>query len=328
MDKSTVVITEKIRIGISSCSMGSPIRYNGKGIDVLKDLGREKNDFIWCPVCPECMAGLGVPRNPVHLSGGDGNAVWAGQARVKNRGSADVTDAMKTGCQVCLQTLERCDTVAFIYMDGSPSCGVYRTTLKNQRRGNPPGVFGALLLEKGYFLIPSTDLQSPLKWWDWRRRLLAFHWFSSVELKTMQDVYESWYRLKFLCQELDNTWAREMGKRLASVNLKKEEGFLVEFKSSILDILRKPSNTKKITNSLWKHYSHYRKSRGKTVQEINSPEFRRNMTSIAQELIKMERTAFEDDYLFGASPVIYRDARRVKTKEAIATGINEIERID
>ena len=26
----------------------------------------------------------------------------------------------------------------------------------------------------------------------------------------------------------------------------------------------------------------------------------------------MERTAVEDDYLFGAAPVIYRDARRLK----------------
>ena len=312
MDKSTVVITEKIPIGISSCAMGSPIRYNGKGIDVLKDLGREKSDFIWCPVCPECMAGLGVPRDPVHLSGGDGNAVWTGEAVVKNRKGRDVTEVMKIGCQVCLEALGRCHAVAFIYMDGSPSCGVYRTTLKNQRRGNPPGVFGSLLLEKGYFLIPSSDLQSPLRWWDWRRRLLAFHWFSTVELSTMKDVYEVWYRLKFLCQELDNTWAREMGKTLASIKLKDAPDFLAQFRKELSDVLRKPSTTKRITNSLWKHYSHYRKQRGKTVDEIQSPEFRRNLTTIAKELTRMERTAVEDDYLFGASPVIYRDARRLK----------------
>ena len=35
------------------------------------------------------------------------------------------------------------------------------------------------------------------------------------------------------------------------------------------------------------------------------------MTAIASELTRMERTAVEDSYLFGASPVIYRDARRV-----------------
>lgn len=315
MDKSPVVITEKIPIGISSCCMGSPIRYNGKGIDVLKDLGREKSDFTWCPVCPECMAGLGVPRDPVHLSNGDGDGVWDGSAKVKNRGGNDVTGAVQEGCRVCLETLRRCNTVAFVYMDGSPSCGVYRTTLKNQRRGNPPGVFGSLLLKEGYFLIPSSDLQSPLRWWDWRRRLLAFHWFRGVELTTMKDIYEVWYRLKFLCQELDNTWARDMGKTLANISLKDDPQFPVRFRRELSDVLRKPSTTKRITNSLWKHYSHYRKQRGKVVQEINSPEFRRNMTTIAKELTKMERTAFEEAYLFGASPVIYRDARRVARQQ-------------
>ncbi|MDD3823247.1 MAG: DUF523 domain-containing protein [Sphaerochaetaceae bacterium] len=311
MDKGPVIITEKIPIGISLCCMGSPVRYNGKGIDVLKDLGREKGDFIWCPVCPECMAGLGVPRDPVHLSNGDGDAVWSGDASVRNRGGRDVTVAMKTGCSVCLESLQRCRAVAFVYMDGSPSCGVYRTTLKNQRRGNPPGVFGSLLLREGYFLIPSSDLQSPLRWWDWRRRLLAFHWFSTVTLESMKDVYEAWYRLKFLCQELDDPWARQMGKRLAATKLSESPEFPEEFRRQVSDVLRKPSTTKRITNSLWKHYSHYRKQRGKTVAEVNSPEFRRNMTTIAKELTKMERTAFEDDYLFGASPVIYRDARRL-----------------
>jgi uncharacterized protein YbbK (DUF523 family)/uncharacterized protein YbgA (DUF1722 family) len=320
VEKKSVVITEKIRIGISSCCMGSPIRYNAKGIDALAGIGREKADFIWCPVCPECTAGLGVPRNPVHLSGGDGNAVWKGEARVKGRGGADVTEAMLEGCRSCLDTLHRCNTVAFVYMDGSPSCGVYRTSLKKQRRGNPPGVFGAMLLEQGYFLIPSTDLQSPLKWWDWRRRLLAFHWFSTVQLESMQDVYEIWYRMKFLCQELDNTWARAMGKQLAEMSLAEHPEFLQQFRKELLDVLRKPSDVRRITNSLWKHYSHYRKSRNRTVEDIHSPEFRRNMTTIAQELIRMERTAFADDYLFGASPVIYRDARRVKQlQEAVET---------
>ncbi len=71
MEHKTIVLTEKIPIGISLCAMGGPVRYNGKGIDVLTPLGREKNDFIFCPVCPECQAGLGVTRDPVHLSGGD-----------------------------------------------------------------------------------------------------------------------------------------------------------------------------------------------------------------------------------------------------------------
>ena len=310
-----VILTQKIPIGISLCCMGGPVRYNGKGFDLLAHLGREKLDYIWCPVCPECMAGMGIPRDPVHLSNGTGDEVWTGQAEVKNRHGRLVTQDMIEGCNVCMKALERCNTRAFIYMDGSPSCGVYRTTLKNTKRGNPPGTFGSLLLTKGYFLIPASDLQSPLKWWDWRRRMLAFLWFSDLPINSVQELFDVWYRLKFLCQELDNSWAREMGRTLAALQKSEFLEFEPRFRKEVLELLRKPSTTAKMTNSLWKHYSHYRKQRGKTVIEINSPDFRRGVTKIAQELLKMERTSFEEDYLFGASPVIYRDERRLKPKD-------------
>lgn len=315
VQQKQIVITEKLPIGISLCAMGGPVRYNGKGIDVLTALGREKNDFTFFPVCPECQAGLGVTRDPVHLSGGNGEQVWTGEAEVKNRSGKLVTREMKQGCLECLEVLKRSGVNAFIYMDGSPSCGVYRTTLKSTKRGNPPGVFGSLLLDEGFFLIPSSDLQSPLKWWDWRRRLLAFHWFANHPLHSMQELYETWYVLKFLCQELDNTWAREMGRTLASLSKSDFAQFEPTFRAQVLDLLRRPSTTVKITNSLWKHYSHYRKKKGKKVEEINSPDFKRNVTTIAKELSKMERTALEDDFLFGASPVIYRDQHRMKALE-------------
>ncbi|HSN58888.1 MAG TPA: hypothetical protein VLR72_05445 [Clostridiaceae bacterium] len=69
---------------------------------------------------------------------------------------------------------------------------------------------------------------------------------------------------------------------------------------------------KRIKNSLWKNYSYFRKSKGKSVDGINSPEFKRNVTTVAKELLMMERTSFEDDLLFGPSPVIYRERRRMK----------------
>jgi uncharacterized protein YbbK (DUF523 family) len=311
VDKQGIVLHEKIRIGISACCMGSPVRYNGKGFDVLQVLGREKSDFVWCPVCPECMAGLGVPRDPIHVSGGDGSMVWTGEAEVKNRGGRRVADMLKAGSTACMEALQRGGVTAYVYMDGSPTCGVYRTSLKKQKRGNPPGVFGAILLQNEFFLIPSADIQSPIKWWDWRRRLLAFHWFKTVPLNTINDIYAVWYKLKFLCQELDNTWAREMGRTLAALDRHVSEEFINRFRAELLDVLRKPSTVKRITNSLWKSYSHYRKVSGKRVDEINSPEFQRNVTTIAKELLLMERTSINDSMLFGASPVIYRDKRRM-----------------
>jgi uncharacterized protein YbbK (DUF523 family) len=315
MEKKNIVLNEKITIGISACCMGSPVRYNNKGWDMLAGLGRERNDFMWCPVCPETMSGLGVPRDPIHLSGGDGSMVWLDEARIKNRRGRDVTEEVKLGCIACLETLKRSGASAYIYMDGSPTCGVYRTSLKKQKRGNPPGIFGSILLQEELFLIPATDVQSPIKWWDWRRRLLAFTWFKNLNLENKDDLYKAWYVLKFLCQEIDDNWAREMGRTLANLEKNVEAETILSIRKEILETLRKPSTVKKITHSLWKNYAYYRKTKGETVEGINSPDFRRNVTTIAKELLLMERTAFEEDVFFATSPVIYRDKRRMPKVE-------------
>lgn len=314
MDKKGIVISSRIAIGISACCMGCPVRYNGKGWDTLATMGREKSDFKWCPVCPECMAGLGVPREPIHLTGGDGALVWTGETDVKNRRGQNVTEDVKFGAMACLETLKRAGITAFVYMDGSPSCGVYRTTLKTTKRGHPPGIFGSLLLAQGFFLIPAADMQSPLKWWDWRRRLLAFYWLKNLEINSKAQLYDAWSKLKFLFQELDSVWARAMGRDLAGLSRAPSEAFVKQFKAEALELLRKPSTVRRITNSLWKNYAHYRKTVGKTVDAVNSPDFQRNITTIAKELVTMERKAHEDEVLFGTSPVLYREKRRTAVK--------------
>jgi len=315
MEKKNVVISDRIVIGISACCMGCPVRYNNKGRDVVSPMGREQNDFKWCPVCPECMAGLGVPREPIHLTGGEGAMVWAGAAEVKNRFGRQVTGDVKAGALACLDTLERAGADAFVYMDGSPTCGVYRTTLKDTRRGHPPGIFGSLLLDREFFLIPAADMQSPLKWWDWRRRLMAFCWLKGLAIGGKADIYDTWYRLKFLFQELDAVWARDTGRKLAVLDRAPDPAFVNAFRSEALRILRKPSTVKRITNSLWKNYSYYRKTLGKTVDGVNSPEFLRNITTVARELAAMERAALDDAVMFGTSPVLYREKRRVKARD-------------
>jgi uncharacterized protein YbbK (DUF523 family) len=314
MDKKNIVISNRVAIGISACCMGCPVRYNGKGLDTLAAMGRERSDFQWCPVCPECMAGLGVPRDPIHLTGGDGAKVWTGEAAVKNRHGRLVTEDVKFGALSCLETLKRAGITAFVYMDGSPSCGVYRTTLKATKRGTPPGIFGSLLLSQGFFLIPAADMQSPLKWWDWRRRLLAFYWLTNLDINSKAELYDAWSKLKFLFQELDTPWARAKGHELASLDGAPEAAYIQAFKTEALELLRKPSTVKRITNSLWKNYAHYRKTMGKTVEGINSPDFQRNITTIAKELTTMERKAVEDEVLFGTTPVLYREKRRMAAR--------------
>ena len=316
MDKAPIVILDKPVIGISACCMGCPVRYNGKGFDLLKGLGREKGDFTWVPVCPECLAGLGIIRDPVHIAGENGSAVWRGEATVRGRGGRDVTAEMITGCQVALDNLRRAVVRAFVYMDGSPSCGVYRTTLKNQKRGKPPGVFGDLLDREGFFLIPALDLQSPLKWWDWRRRLLAYLWLTDTPLNSKGDAYEIWNRLKFICQEIDDPWARSKGRELAAWGRRVEPGILESFKLDVLNLLRRPSTNRRLTAGLLKSYAFYRKSTGQSIPEIGGPESRRNVTTVARELGLVERAAAKSGRFTGSSPVLY-SGRPVKKQPPV-----------
>lgn len=317
MDKAPIIFGDKPVIGVSACCMGCPVRYNGRGFDLIKGLGREKGDFTWVPVCPECLAGLGVVRDPVHIAGENGSAVWRGEAKVRSRGGRDITDDLLAGCQAALDNLQRAHVRAFVYMDGSPSCGVYRTTLKNQNRGKPPGVFGDLLNREGYFLIPALDLQSPLKWWDWRRRLLAFLWLSDTSLTTKGEAYEIWNRLKFICQEIDDPWARAKGRELAAWGRHVDAGVLDKFRLDVLELLRRPSTTRRLTASLLKSYAFYRKSTGQSIPEIGGPESRRNVTTVARELTLIERAAAQSGRFTGSAPVLYSGRIAKKDKKAM-----------
>lgn len=301
------IISKKIDIGISACNYGCPVRYNKKGWNQIKNIQRESNNFTWHPVCPEVMSGMGVPRNSIRIVGGNGEDVWNGLAKIKTSNGKDVTEDLKKGALSCYETLQRADIKAFAFMEGSPSCGVYRTTLKNKRLGTPPGVFGALLLEKGFFLIPALDIQSPIKWWDWRRRLHAFVWMEDIEMKNSKDIYDVWHIMKFLCQEIDRKESDKIGANLANLpkNLNKE--YIEDFREKVMLILRRPSTLPKIKQSLWKNYIYYKRKSGNIVDEVNTPETLRNITTIAKELLKMEREAIENETFFGSSPILYRN---------------------
>ncbi len=315
------IITAKVPVGISACLYRCPVRYNGKSFDALATLGREKSDFGFTPVCPECMAGLGVPRMPIHLTG-PGQEVLAGEARVKDRRGHEVTDALIAGSNACLDALKRAGVEAMIVTESSPSCGVYKARVGKKRNEQieGAGVFGAMLLETGWFLIPDNALTNPLLWWDARRRLHAWLWLKHRPLHQAKALYDAWHVLKFLVQELDRSWADAMGHRLAGLPRHVSEEEIEKIRAEILDKLRESSTRARIRQAMWKTYVHAKKKgvlEGIDLHELDvrSPEVTQNVMAIAEELTRLERISFENDLLFGTSPVIMRDGRRVRAHE-------------
>lgn len=303
------VLEEKIRIGISACNYGAMVRYNRRGWDRVAQLEREWGAFIWTPVCPEIGAGLGVPRDSVRLVGGDGDDFWRGNARMKNRRGADVTDAMKKAIADNEKVLERADIEAFVFMEGSPTCGVYRTTLKDKRLGRPPGAFGSRLLESRYFLIPAQDLDSPLKWWDWRRRLHAYVWLKRQPLASKAEIYGIWNNFKFLCQEVDDHAARDIGRSLAAMPKQLSRQYAERWRDDVLRLLRKQSTPRRIHAALQKHYAYYRKHIGAADLKVIAPRIDQSKHAFVDAVVRMEARAFTEGFHFAGAPVFYRSSR-------------------
>lgn len=210
-----------------------------------------------------------------------------------------------------------------IVKEASPTCGVYKARVGKRRTESAEGsgVFGAMLLERDWFLVPDVALANPLLWWDWRRRLHAWLWLADRPITRTADLYEAWHVVKFIIQETDRPLADEMGRTLAALPRNPALGDLEALRGQMLAALRRPSTRSRIEGWMLKTYKHHAKRGtldGVDLHDlrIDSPEFRANVMTLAEELTKLERISFENDLLFGVSPVLFREGRRVKARDA------------
>ena len=124
-------MTEKIRIGISSCLLGNPVRYDGG-----HQLDRYLRDtlgtwFEYVPVCPEVELGLPTPRETLRLIESD-----RGHRLVFSRSGEDITEAMLAWAEKRVRALEEENLCGFIFKAKSPSSGMERVKLYD-RNGVP-----------------------------------------------------------------------------------------------------------------------------------------------------------------------------------------------
>ena len=115
------------RILVSACLLGQPVRYDGTGRrsdDVLFALWRDQGRLV--PICPEVRGGLPVPRPAAEISGGSGEDVLDGRAKVLTRDGTDVTRHFVDGAWQALEQARSHGARIAILKEGSPSCGGLR----------------------------------------------------------------------------------------------------------------------------------------------------------------------------------------------------------
>lgn len=143
-----------IRLGISTCLLGEPVRYDGghKRDRFITDTLGQYVEFV--PVCPETECGLGVPRESMRLQGDP-----ASPRLVTSRTGVDHTDRMVAWAERRLKELEKEDLCGFIFKSDSPSSGMERVRVYSDK-GMPErkgvGIFARRFMEH-FPLLPVEE---------------------------------------------------------------------------------------------------------------------------------------------------------------------------
>jgi uncharacterized protein YbgA (DUF1722 family)/uncharacterized protein YbbK (DUF523 family) len=145
---------EKINLGISTCLLGENVRYDGghKLDRFLTDTLRQYVEYV--PVCPEVECGLGVPRESMHL---EGNPDFPRLVTIRTK--QDMTDRLVQWSRKRVSELEKKDLCGFIFKSDSPSSGMERIRVYNEK-GIPVkkgvGIFARIFMDH-FFLLPVED---------------------------------------------------------------------------------------------------------------------------------------------------------------------------
>ena len=169
-----------IKILISACLMGQPVRYDGRANDDKTDnfrhqLQRWQEAGILIPVCPEVAGGLPTPRPAAEIDQGDGEAVLQGKARIISRDTEDFTREFIDGAQQALASARRHGAVAALLAARSPSCGsngIYNGEFNATLREGM-GVTAALLSKHGIPCFSPEKFPDLLQWLSQQNKTFA-----------------------------------------------------------------------------------------------------------------------------------------------------------
>ncbi|EPR42661.1 protein of unknown function DUF523 [Desulfovibrio sp. X2] len=144
----------RLRLGVSSCLLGAKVRHDG-GHRLDRWIHDTLGAFVdFVPVCPETECGLPVPREAMRLVGDPAAPRLAG-----SRSGHDFTAQMKDFCARRVAELAGEDLCGFIFKAKSPSSGLHRIKVYDERgipRETGVGLF-ARAFQEAFPLLPCED---------------------------------------------------------------------------------------------------------------------------------------------------------------------------
>lgn len=252
---------DKVRLGISSCLLGENVRWNGghKLDHFLRDTLGQYVEYV--SVCPEVEAGFGIPRETLRLEGDVENP-----RLVKTKSGTDHTGHMRRWAQNRVKELEKENLCGFIFKKDSPSSGLMRVKVYNEK-GMPEkkgvGIF-AREFTRHFPLIPAEEegrLHDPLLRENFIEQIFSLkRWRETVaQGASIGNVVDFHSRNKLLILSHSPEYARAMGKLVAGAKQMDREAFRQAYEEQLIAALRLKPTLKKHINVLQHIMGYFKK---------------------------------------------------------------------
>jgi len=211
-------MTSEIKLGVSTCLLGEKVRFDGghkHNRYVTQVLG---TFFSFVPVCPESECGLGIPRESMRLVGPVENP-----RLITTKSGIDHTRTMQQWSAGKLDQLAKEDLCGYIFKKDSPSSGLHRVKVYNQK-GQPMkkgrGLFAAAFTKR-FPRIPVEDegrLNDPVLRENFIERVFAMkRWRDLLEKRhSMGELVDFHTREKLFVMAHSQKHYREMGRLVAN----------------------------------------------------------------------------------------------------------------
>ena len=243
---------DEIRIGISACLLGEPVRYDG---------GHKRDSFLvnvlgkvvtFVPVCPEVEVGMGTPRETLRLV-----RRADGLHTIAKESGADHTRAMREYAERRVAALQAMDLTGYILKKDSPSCGmehvkVYDTKSAPSKSGQ--GLFAEALLRRCPLLPVEEEgrLQDARLRENFLERVFAFHRLRRFFASRWQvgDLVTFHTAEKFLVLAHDPAGYQALGRLVAGAKRAAHDRLATAYQGAFMTALKKVATARRHTNVL------------------------------------------------------------------------------
>lgn len=249
-----------IRLGISSCLLGHKVRFDG-GHKFDPFLVNTLGAYVeYVPVCPEVESGFPVPREAFRLVGDPRRP-----RLLTRQGGVDATPQMERWLEKKLPQLEREGLCGFVFKSRSPSSGMERVKVYNEKgmaEKSGVGIFARALMER-LPLLPVEEegrLQDIGLRENFIERVFAYRrWRDFVAGASTVKLVDFQRRHKYQLMAHSPELARQLGALAAQAGSRPLPGLLSEYEALFSTALKQKATARKNANVLQHMLGYFKK---------------------------------------------------------------------